>query len=184
MHPALVTTTYWGFSNPHLIKCISPSKDLLTFVRNILEWGSQRKGFLILSTTFSLSLLTPNSHLIFLFIEWSPIFVSKRHNAMHYGIRAVIFRKSYQEILEIDFSTNFHVIHDFFWRRLSDHPKIWKRKKEFTNINLRRCKTKKNVKGWFFTDKTGLKIFVFINAMIFAFVAFVKNIPLWVKNAS
>ena len=63
-------------------------------------------------------------------------------------------------------------------------PKIGKRKKEFTNINLRGCKTQKNVKGWFFTDKTGLKIFVFINAMIFAFVAFVKNTPLYVKNAS
>ena len=102
MHPALVTTTYWGFSNPHLIKCISPSKDLLTFVRNILEWGSQRKGFLILSTTISLSLLTPNSHLIFLFIEWSPIFVSKRHNEMHYGIGAVIFRQSYQEMFNFE----------------------------------------------------------------------------------
>ena len=102
MHPVLVITTYKGFLNPHLIKCISSSKDLLTFVRIILEWGSQRKGFLILSTTISLSLLTPNSHLIFIFIEWSLIFVSKRHNAMHYGIRAVIFRKSFQEMYNFE----------------------------------------------------------------------------------
>ena len=102
MLPVLVITTYMGFSNPHLIKCISSSKDLLTFVRIILEWESQRKGFLILSTTISLSLLTPNSHLIFIFIEWSLIFVSKRHNAMHYGIRAVIFRKSFQEMYNFE----------------------------------------------------------------------------------
>ncbi len=39
-------------------------------------------------------------------------------------------------------------------------------------------------KGGIFTDKTGLKIFVFINAMIFAFITFVTNTPLWGKNAS
>ena len=33
-------------------------------------------------------------------------------------------------------------------------------------------------------DITGLKIFVFINAMIFAFITFVTNTPLWGKNAS
>ena len=33
--------------------------------------------------------------------------------------------------------------------------------------------------GVFFTDKTSLKIFVFINASVFAFIAFVKNIPVW-----
>ena len=38
--------------------------------------------------------------------------------------------------------------------------------------------------GGVFTDKTGLKIFVFINALIFAFTTFVKNTPLWGKNAS
>ena len=31
------------------------------------------------------------------------------------------------------------------------------------------------LEGGFFTDKTGLKIFVFINAMIFAFINFVTN---------
>ena len=40
------------------------------------------------------------------------------------------------------------------------------------------------MKGGFFTDETGLKIFVFLNAMIFAFIAFVTNTPLWGKNAS
>ena len=40
------------------------------------------------------------------------------------------------------------------------------------------------MKGVFFTDKTGLKIFVFINALIFAFITFVTNTPLWGKNAS
>ena len=39
-------------------------------------------------------------------------------------------------------------------------------------------------RGFFFTDKTGLKIFVFINAMIFAFTTFVKNTPLYGKIAS
>ena len=39
-------------------------------------------------------------------------------------------------------------------------------------------------RGGFVTDKTGLKIFVFINAMIFAFITFVTNTPLWGKNAS
>ena len=31
-------------------------------------------------------------------------------------------------------------------------------------------------------DVTGLKIFVFINAMIFAFITFVTNTPLWGKT--
>ena len=31
-------------------------------------------------------------------------------------------------------------------------------------------------------DKTGLKIFVFINAMIFAFITFVTNTSLWGKT--
>ena len=39
-------------------------------------------------------------------------------------------------------------------------PKIGKRKNKVSNINLRGCKTKKNVKGGIVTDKTGLKIFV------------------------
>ena len=38
--------------------------------------------------------------------------------------------------------------------------------------------------GGVFTDKTGLKIFVFKTAMVFAFRTFVTNIPLWAKNAS
>ena len=42
----------------------------------------------------------------------------------------------------------------------------------------------KNVKGGVVMDITGLKIFVFINAMIFAFITFVTNTPLWGKNAS
>ena len=40
------------------------------------------------------------------------------------------------------------------------------------------------LKGIFFTDKTGLKILVFINAMIFAFTTFVTNPPLYGKIAS
>ena len=67
----------------------------------------------------------------------------------------------------------------FFGGGSLNTPKIGKRN---ANINLRGCKTKKNVKGWFFTDKTGLKIFIFINPMIFSFVAFVKNTPLYVKK--
>ena len=40
------------------------------------------------------------------------------------------------------------------------------------------------MKGVFVTDKTGLKIFVFINAMIFVFTTFVKNTPFYGKIAS
>ena len=40
------------------------------------------------------------------------------------------------------------------------------------------------MKGGVVTDKTGLKIFVFINAMIFAFTTFVTNTPLYGKIAS
>ena len=36
----------------------------------------------------------------------------------------------------------------------------------------------------FVTDKTGLKIFIFINAMIFAFITFVTNTPFMVKMQS
>ena len=63
----------------------------------------------------------------------------------------------------------------FFGGGSLNTPKIRKRKKEFTNINFRRCKTKKNMKGGggVVTDKTGLKIYVFINAKIFAFMTFV-----------
>ena len=72
----------------------------------------------------------------------------------------------------------------FFLAGLSQHPKIGKHKKEFTNINLRGCKTKKTWRGGVVTDKTGLRMFVFINAMIFAFRIFVTNTPLYGKNAS
>ena len=36
-------------------------------------------------------------------------------------------------------------------------------------------------RGGFVTDKTGLKIFVFINTTIFAFTTFVTNTTLWGK---
>ena len=42
----------------------------------------------------------------------------------------------------------------------------------------------KKREGGVVMDVTGLKIFVFINAMIFAFITFVTNTPLWGKNAS
>ena len=51
-------------------------------------------------------------------------------------------------------------------------PQNWKQKNKVTNIAFRACKTKKNVKGVFLTDTTGLKIFVIVNAMIFAFITF------------
>ena len=38
------------------------------------------------------------------------------------------------------------------------------------------------MKGGVVMDVTGLKIFVFINAMIFAFITFVTNTPLWGKT--
>ena len=39
-------------------------------------------------------------------------------------------------------------------------------------------KKQKNLKGVFFTDKMGVKKFVFMNAMIFVFRTFMKNTPL------
>ena len=54
----------------------------------------------------------------------------------------------------------------------------------FKNMDKQGEKKAKNVKGVFFTDETGLKIFVFLNAMIFAFTTFAKNAPFWGKNAS
>ena len=38
-------------------------------------------------------------------------------------------------------------------------------------------KLKKRGGGVFFTDETGIKIFVFLNAIIFAFTTLVKNTP-------
>ena len=81
--------------------------------------------------------------------------------------------------MKIDFAANFHLTHDFFGGGSLNTSKIGKRK-EFTNINQRGCKIKKNVKGLgVVMDKTGLIIFVFIDAMIFAFMTFVTNTPLW-----
>ena len=63
-------------------------------------------------------------------------------------------------------------------------PKIGKRKKEFTNINLRGFKTQKTWRGCFSRKKRVSKFSFFIYAMIFAFITCVKNAPLWAKNAS
>jgi len=69
----------------------------------------------------------------------------------------------------------------FFGGGSVNTPKIGKRKNNVTNINLRECKTQKNMRGMFVMDKTGLKIFAFLNAIIFAFIIFVTNTPstLW-----
>ena len=44
---------------------------------------------------------------------------------MHYGLRADILKKAIRKCstLKIDFSANFNLTHDFFGRRLSQHPK-------------------------------------------------------------
>ena len=86
--------------------------------------------------------------------------------------------------MKVDFSANFQPIHDFFGGGPLNTPKIGNKKNKVTNIAFRACKTKKNVKGVFFTDKPGLKIFVFMYALIFALITCVKNTPLWAKNAS
>ena len=51
--------------------------------------------------------------------------------SMHYGIRADILKKTIRKCLtlKIDFSANFDLTHDFFGRRLSQHPKNWKTQK-------------------------------------------------------
>ena len=70
-------------------------------------------------------------------------------------------------------------------RRLEKSPMLWNPVLHFLNLIIALCN-----KGWHFwkggfvTDKTGLKIFVFINAMIFAFTTFVTNTPLYGKIAS
>ena len=76
---------------------------------------------------------------------------------------------------KVEFYANFHPIHVFFGWDSLNAPKIGKRKNKVTSINLRGCKTQKNAKGGYVTDKTGPTIFVFINAMIFVFRTFVKN---------
>ena len=120
-------------------------------------------------------------------VVWRKLGKCNDWTSLHYGIRADILKKSYQKMFNFEnwflcqFSSNTWF---FFGGGSLNTPKIGKRKKEFTNINLRGFKTKKNVKGVFFTDETGLKIFVFLNAMIFAFITCVTNTPLWAKNAS
>ena len=69
--------------------------------------------------------------------------------------------------LKIDFSANFNMI--FFGGGSVNTPKIGKRKNNVTNINLRECKTQKNMRGVFVMDKTGHKIFVFKNAMVLTY---------------
>ena len=56
---------------------------------------------------------------------------SRTCQAMHYGIRADILKKAIRKCLtlKIDFSANFNLTHDFFGRRLSQHPKNWKTQK-------------------------------------------------------
>ena len=71
----------------------------------------------------------------------------------------------------------------FFGGGSVNTPKIGKRKNNVTNINLRECKTQKNMRGVFVMDKTGLKIFAFLNAMIFAFITFVTNVYVFVQIA-
>ena len=50
---------------------------------------------------------------------------------LHYGLRADILKKVIRKCLtlKIDFSANFNLTHDFFGRRLSQHPKNWKTQK-------------------------------------------------------
>ena len=47
-----------------------------------------------------------------------------------------------------------------------------------TKLICKEGKKQKNLKGVFFTDKMGVKKFVFMNAMIFVFRTFMKNTPL------
>merc|ERR1712218_487237 len=90
----------------------------------------------------------------------------QHHCTMQQGL--TFEKKSYHEMFNFEnlflcqFSSNTRFS---FGGGSLNTPKIGKCKKEFTNINLRGFKTKKNVKGVLFTDKTGLKIFVFICAM-------------------
>ena len=49
---------------------------------------------------------------------------------LHYAARADIWRKKkLSQMFNFDFSANFHLTHDFFWRGFSQHPKNWKTQK-------------------------------------------------------
>ena len=71
-------------------------------------------------------------------------------NAMHYGIRADILKKSYQKMFNFEnwflcqFSSNTRFS---FGGGSLNTPKIGKCKKEFTNINLRGFKAQKTWRG-------------------------------------
>ena len=68
----------------------------------------------------------------------------------------------------------------------SSQPSIfhWLRGSIFPCRYLFSCLSSRNARWGVFTHKTVLKIFVFINAMIFLFTTFVKNTPLYGKIAS
>ena len=83
--------------------------------------------------------------------------------------------------MKVEFSVNIHPIHVSFLVETLLTPQKLENEKI---ISIKGSVKLKNVKGGVVTDKTGLKIFVFINAMIFAFKTFVTNTPLWAKNAS
>ena len=67
--------------------------------------------------------------------------------------------------LEIHFSANSHLIHDFFVdEALLNFQKLENEENKVLNISFWEFKTGKNVKGLFLTDKTGLNHFVFRSA--------------------
>ena len=72
----------------------------------------------------------------------------------------------------------------FFWAEALSTSQKLENAKMNLQISIQGGVKLKKREGGVVMDVTGLKIFVFINAMIFAFITFVTNTPLWGKNAS
>ena len=70
-------------------------------------------------------------------------------SSLHYGLRADILKKAIRKCLtlKIDFSANFNLTHEFFGRRLSQHPKNWKAPKLIHTPPFKAVSNSKNVNG-------------------------------------
>ena len=146
-------------------------------------------------------LTAPSGHNSSARLKWHTHFFS-HHNIIHTDIiktkqnplqffscialwsKGCHFQKSYCKMFNFEswffcqFSSNTWF---FLVEALNNTPKIGNKKNKVTYINLRACKTQKNVKGVFFTDKTGLKKICICYDI--CFYNFCEKHPLWVKNA-
>ena len=94
---------------------------------------------------------------------------------MHYSLRAVNFEQNNHEMFNFGSWFLCHISSNtwIFGRASFYSPKIGKPKNNVTNISLGSVRLK---------NVNGVKIFVFTDAMIFPFITFVTNTPLWEKT--